>query len=128
MYHSFEVDLHYLTRESAKSLVIETIYDCHSRKIPCVKFITGRGNHINATGERGVLYETFPSWMADTEIKHLIEHSKKYDGYYLVYLDLVYSPSPFKRLIFGLILLSLLFLSLLMLIYILSIVINNQFQ
>jgi DNA-nicking Smr family endonuclease len=67
-----EVDLHYLTRETAKRRVIETIKDCHSRKIPYVKFITGRGNHINANGERGVLYETFPSWMVDTEINYLV--------------------------------------------------------
>jgi DNA-nicking Smr family endonuclease len=46
-----EVDLHYLTRESARRRVIDTIADCHSRNIPYVKFITGRGNHINSTGE-----------------------------------------------------------------------------
>jgi hypothetical protein len=77
-----EVDLHYRTREDAKRIVIETIKDCHSRQISCVKFITGRGNHINSTGGRGVLYETFPSWMIDTKIKHLIEHSQRFDGYY----------------------------------------------
>jgi DNA-nicking Smr family endonuclease len=93
MYHSFEVDLHYLTRESAKSLVIETIYDCHSRKIPCVKFITGRGNHINSTGERGVLYGAFPLWMEDTEINYLVQDYEIYDGYYLVNEGASYSKS-----------------------------------
>ncbi|GET54010.1 hypothetical protein GLOIN_2v1765901 [Rhizophagus irregularis DAOM 181602=DAOM 197198] len=92
-----EVDLHYRT----KLLVIQTIKDCHFRKIPCVKFITRRGNHVNATGEREVLYEDFPSWMLDNEIRHLIEQCQKYDGYYLVYLDLNHAPSLFRRLIFG---------------------------
>ncbi|POG79099.1 hypothetical protein GLOIN_2v557442 [Rhizophagus irregularis DAOM 181602=DAOM 197198] len=67
------VDLHYLTRERARLVVIQKIRDCHSRCIPCVKFITGRGNHINATGERGVLYEEFPSWMLDSEIERLVQ-------------------------------------------------------
>jgi hypothetical protein len=82
-----EVDLHNLQREPAKCLVIKTIKESYYKNITTIKFITGRGNHKNSTGERGVLYEAFPSWMSDTEIKHLIEHCKKYDGYYLVYLD-----------------------------------------
>ncbi|CAB4380822.1 unnamed protein product [Rhizophagus irregularis] len=80
------VDLHYLTRENARRLVINSVKKSHSRKILCVKFITGRGNHINSTGERGVLYEKFPSWMRDSEIKYLVQDYEIYDGYYLVYL------------------------------------------
>jgi len=37
-----EVDLHYLQREPARLLVIKKIKEYHSRKIPCIKFITGR--------------------------------------------------------------------------------------
>ncbi|GET54008.1 DNA mismatch repair protein MutS [Rhizophagus irregularis DAOM 181602=DAOM 197198] len=81
------VDLHYLTRENARRLVINSVKKSHSRKILCVKFITGRGNHINSTGERGVLYEKFPSWMRDSEIKYLVQDYEIYDGYYLVYLN-----------------------------------------
>ncbi|GES74553.1 hypothetical protein GLOIN_2v1530036 [Rhizophagus clarus] len=82
-----EVDIHNLQREPAKRLVIDTIKESRYKNISTIKFITGRGNHINSIEERGVLCEAFPSWMSDTEIKHLIEHCKKYDGYYLVYLD-----------------------------------------
>ncbi|CAB4418485.1 unnamed protein product [Rhizophagus irregularis] len=114
-----EVDLHYRT----KLLVIQTIKDCHFRKIPCVKFITRRGNHVNATGEREVLYEDFPSWMLDNEIRHLIEQCQKYDGYYLVYLDLNHAPSLFRRLIFGCSLALLSLLLLLIFIYILLVII-----
>jgi hypothetical protein len=118
-YHSLkeiEVDL----RESAKHYVIKTIKDCHSRKIPCVKFITGRENHINSTEEREVLYEAFPSWMLDTEIKHLIEHCRKYDGYYLVFLDFKSAPSLFKLISRLLLLLLLYFLSLFVLFYVIN--------
>jgi hypothetical protein len=95
-----EVNLRYLTPETAKSCVIETIENCQStgdaRDVSYVKFITGRGNHINSTEE--VIYEAFPSWMKDTEIKHLVEHCKKYDGYYLVYIDRYYAPPLFAPL------------------------------
>lgn len=82
-----EVDLHNFQRETAKRLVINTIKESYYKNISIIKFITGSGNHINSIEEKGVLYEVFPSWMSDNEIKHLIEHCKKYDGYYLVYLD-----------------------------------------
>ncbi|RIA84318.1 hypothetical protein C1645_422299 [Glomus cerebriforme] len=87
-----EVDLHYLQRESARRLVIEKIQESHSRNISCIKFITGRGNHMNSTGERGVLFETFPSWLSDIEVSNLIQNYVQYVGYYLVYLDLSYTP------------------------------------
>jgi hypothetical protein len=82
-----EVDLHNLQREPAKRLVIDKIKESYDKNISTIKFITERGNHVNSTKERGVLYEAFPSWMSDNEIKHLIEHCKKFDGYYIVYLD-----------------------------------------
>src|SRR6266542_5322418 len=46
---------------------------------------------MNATGGRGVLYEAFPSWLSNTKIKHLVEHCARYDGYFIVHLDLEYS-------------------------------------
>ncbi|GBB84528.1 hypothetical protein RclHR1_01110013 [Rhizophagus clarus] len=131
-----EVDLHHLTRNEARRLVMNTIRKCHSREIHCVRFITGRGNHVNATGGRGVLYEAFPSWISDNKIRYFVGHCKKFDGYYDVYLDLEYTPSLFGefirfiRLKFKYILLSfllfVLFLTLLALIYILLIWINYR--
>jgi hypothetical protein len=94
-----EINIRYLTLETAKRCVIETIEKCQStgdaRDVSHVKFITGRENHINPTED--VLYEAFPSWMEDTEIKHLIEHCEKCDGYYLVYIDRYYAPTFFTR-------------------------------
>ena len=84
-----KVDLHYLTREKARRCVIKEIREAHSNgNIDCIRFITGRGNHINATGERGVLYDAFPSWVRDTKVKHLIRNYYPHNGYYEVYLDL----------------------------------------
>ncbi|CAB4418484.1 unnamed protein product [Rhizophagus irregularis] len=114
------VDLHYLTREHARLIVIQKIRDCHSRCIPCVKFITGRGNHINATGERGALYEEFPSWMLDSEIERLVQDYDPCNGYYLVYLDLLAHAPSFKQLCA---LLSFLVLLLLIFTYILYILV-----
>ncbi|CAB5366318.1 unnamed protein product [Rhizophagus irregularis] len=94
-----EIDLLYLTSEQAKDVVIQTIRNCHSNKVPHVKFITGRVNHINANGERGVIYEAFPSWMTDSKVKYFIEHCKKHDGYYLVYIYLTPNPLFIRKLI-----------------------------
>ncbi len=42
--------------------------------------ITGRGNHINSDGTRGVLLSAFLKWMQDPEIKPLVEKSVSING------------------------------------------------
>ncbi|CAB4474511.1 hypothetical protein RhiirA5_401118 [Rhizophagus irregularis] len=112
----YEVDLHNLTREEARLIAIEMIIDSHSKCIPYVKFVTERENHINATGERGVLYEEFPSWMLDTEIKHLVKDYDPCDGFYIVYLD--FFVRAFKEIS----LLVLLLLAIIIILYLLVII------
>lgn len=82
------VDLHYRNLESAKNIVIETIQEFHSTEISRIRFITGRGNHVNSNGERAILYNNFPKWMVDITIVHLIESYEQGNGNYLVILNL----------------------------------------
>jgi hypothetical protein len=102
-----EVDLHNLNRESARRLVTKSIKKSHSRKISCIKFLT---DHINSSGERGVLHKALPSWILDTEIEHLVQDYESYNGYYLVYINLDYVSFSFKPLIIIIIIIILLLL------------------
>ncbi|CAG8513836.1 12386_t:CDS:1 [Funneliformis mosseae] len=80
------VDLHNLNLKSAKSLVIKTIQEYYSTEVTWIRFITGRGNHLNAKGKRAILYNSFPTWITDVKIHHLIEDYDQGDGSYKVYL------------------------------------------
>src|SRR3954447_26006621 len=80
------VDLHDHSCKNAKKLVINTIQESHSTGISRIRFITGRGNHINANGDQAVLYKAFPSWLSDKTIKHLVKSCIRHDGSYVVTL------------------------------------------
>jgi TPR repeat protein len=86
--HSYipTIDLHDHNYQSAKNIVIKTIQEYHSLNKTRVRFITGRGNHTNSNGERAILYKTFPKWMSDITIDHLIESYIQCNGFYLVIL------------------------------------------
>lgn len=43
-----------------------------------VRIITGRGNHVNRNGQRGVLASALPKWTKDQE--HIVSHLHKDDG------------------------------------------------
>lgn len=71
---STRIDLHGLSVEQAKNTVISSIKQIHGGKIgSSVVFITGRGKHVNAKGERGTLFKEFPSWLKDESIASCIK-------------------------------------------------------
>ncbi|CAI2163996.1 3645_t:CDS:1 [Funneliformis geosporum] len=80
------VDLHNLNLKSAKGLVFKTIQEYYSTEVTWIRFITGRGNHQNAKGKRAILYNSFPKWVTDVKIHHLIDSCEQGDGSYKVYL------------------------------------------
>src|SRR6266542_2682071 len=82
------VDLHERKYKEARDIVINTIQESHSKGISRIRFITGRGNHVNPNGEKGVLYKNFCSWLSDSTIKHLIQRNIKCDGSYVVFLKI----------------------------------------
>ncbi|CAB4376264.1 unnamed protein product [Rhizophagus irregularis] len=82
------VDLHERRYKEARNIVINTIQESHATGISRIRFITGRGNHVNQNGEQGVLYKAFRSWLSDTTIKHLVQSYIKYDGSYVVFLKI----------------------------------------
>ncbi|GBC01749.1 hypothetical protein RclHR1_04310010 [Rhizophagus clarus] len=90
----YTVDLHYRNLESAKKLVVETIQEIYNTEISRIRFITGRGNHVNSNGERAILFKNFPSWMTDVSISHLIESYEQGNGNYLVILKSCHNDVP----------------------------------
>jgi hypothetical protein len=92
--HIHTIDLHYRNLESAKNHVIETIKEFYFTEISRIRFITGRGNHVNSNGERATLFKNFPTWMTDVAISHLIESYEQGNGNYLVILKSGHNDVP----------------------------------
>ncbi|CAB4386924.1 uncharacterized protein OCT59_010296 [Rhizophagus irregularis] len=79
-------DLHGYTKKEAYIEVKEVILECFKLKINSINFVTGRGNHPNVNGERGVLFKKFKEWLEDDEIINLVKNYVVGDGSYKVYL------------------------------------------
>jgi hypothetical protein len=79
-------DLHGYTTKEAYIKVKEVILECFKLKINSINFVTGRGNHPNVNGERGVLFKKFKEWLGDDEIINLVKNYIIGDGSYKVYL------------------------------------------
>ncbi|CAG8443164.1 12262_t:CDS:2 [Funneliformis mosseae] len=80
------VDLHMYKFKSAKDLVINTIKNSYSAEVSSIRFITGRGNHVNSNGERGVLFQSFPTMISSGGVSRLIKSYIKHDGSFTVLL------------------------------------------
>jgi tetratricopeptide (TPR) repeat protein len=79
------IDLHGYSQENAKIYILHILANAqNTRKI---RVITGKGNHPNCFGERGILYKEFHSWIAESEYQHRIEKITSHDGYYEIYLQ-----------------------------------------
>jgi hypothetical protein len=70
----FEKDgrFHGITKENAFELVRDYIYEQYDDFKEECKVLTGKGNHQNANGSKGVLCSAFPKWMKDESIAPFI--------------------------------------------------------
>ena len=84
-------DLHGLSEAKAAQVVGRAIRNARGGSSQ-LKFVTGRGNHVNANGKRGVLFASFPEWMRNSEYADRIDKIIQMDGHYVVYLK---HMSPF---------------------------------
>lgn len=78
------IDLHGYSLEKAKFCVLHSL--AHTHNLSKIRIITGRGNHINKSGERGVLYKTLRSWLTESSYQSRIEKVMVHDGYYEIHL------------------------------------------
>jgi hypothetical protein len=91
------VDLHGMSAESAQELVAHHVGQAHVRGWNKIRFVTGRGNHVNARGERGTLYKSFKDWLGNLQDK--VVKIDQYDGYYEVDIkDGIAVRNPFSAL------------------------------
>ena len=89
------IDLHGMSVEQAELTVkyhLSVAFRGGDRKI---RFVTGRGNHVNKKGKRGVLFAHFESWINDSKCSNVIQTFEKHDGYYEVY----FKPTPNEELL-----------------------------
>lgn len=74
------IDLHGCGEKEVRDCIQRTIKNAPGDGIEKIRFITGRGNHVNAKGQRGTLYKNFRSWVMDVE-NHGCE-IQQFDGFY----------------------------------------------
>ncbi len=77
-------DLHGCSVDEAKSRVKKAIMESVKDGCRTCRIITGRGNHINAKGQRGVIFAACETWLESVELKPYIESYEKRDGHYVV--------------------------------------------
>jgi len=77
-------DLHGCSFKEARRQVIDLIKTTY-QNLTYIHFITGRGNHINKNGQRGVIFEAFPTWLEEESISPLILRVEEAIGAYNVY-------------------------------------------
>jgi TPR repeat protein len=77
-------DLHHLSEEKASATVLAQIKAGVEKRWDRIRFITGRGNHVNAKGKRGTLYKNFRSWLQQVKSDGMTV--EKFDGFYEVSL------------------------------------------
>ena len=80
------MDLHSMSVEQAKIYVFKHVRNASAQGMSSCRIITGRGNHINAKGERGVIFDACQAWLESDELKPLIEQYEKKIGHYIVKL------------------------------------------
>jgi TPR repeat protein len=74
------IDLHGLSEEKARNTVLAQIKSASEKRWDRVRFITGRGNHVNAKGTRGTLYKNFQEWLK--QIENADFSVEQFDGFY----------------------------------------------
>lgn len=93
---SLRVDLHGQSESDARNTVIRLIQQAQlmeeDGKPISIHFISGRGNHINRKGNRGIIFKKLPTWLQDEKIAHLIDKHYQTTGAYEVFLK----PCQFK--------------------------------
>lgn len=79
------IDLHSMSLEEAFAEVRRFLLERYADFAENCRVITGRGNHENKNGTRGVLFSQFPQWMKAPEMKQLVKaHTPLADGGYTV--------------------------------------------
>ena len=77
-------DLHGKSLKEAKLYVNKIINEASTQKTPFIRIITGKGNHPNKDGSRGLIYKRLPTWLNELQLQSLINSVEQKDGSYLI--------------------------------------------
>lgn len=95
------IDLHGLSTEEAERAMNYWLANAGRVGVDQIRFVTGRGNHINAKNERGTLYKSFLAWIDNSIYKNRVEQCTQHDGYFEILLKTTKMQTPvtdfFKR-------------------------------
>lgn len=80
-------DLHGCSVKQAKLRVFTAIKESAKTGCRTCRIITGRGNHANPTGQRGIIFKTCETWLNHPELQPLIESYEKRVGHYVVRIN-----------------------------------------
>ncbi len=83
------LDLHGKSLNEAKQYVRDLINKAKIENICFLKIITGRGNHINRDGTRGLIFKMLPSWLGSDDIWPFIESVDQNIGSYQITLKFI---------------------------------------
>ncbi|MCE3237198.1 MAG: hypothetical protein K0R24_179 [Gammaproteobacteria bacterium] len=90
-------DLHGLSVEQAKLRVKKAVMESVKNGCRTCRIITGRGNHVNARGERGTIFNACESWLESDELKPFIENYEKRVGHYVVKMKRMSNFAPVEN-------------------------------
>lgn len=93
------IDLHGLSIEKAKRVVIHELVTASQLNQQKIRFVTGRGNHVNSRGQRGTLYRYFPQWIEEANLSQRIEKTEKFDGFYEIHFKSTATPRPINVMV-----------------------------
>lgn len=88
------VDMHGLSVAEAEKVVNYWLISASRISYQRIRFVTGRGNHINAKGERGTLYKCFLSWIEQSPYKDRIARCEQHEGFFEVHFKLTAQLKP----------------------------------
>ena len=67
------LDLHYLSQLNAYKEVVRFVTQRYYQSKKTCHVMTGRGNHTNSNGTKGVLRAKFPEWTQTQDLAYLIK-------------------------------------------------------
>lgn len=80
------LDFHHYSVEQARSALEAYLQLSLDMGLEQLRIVTGRGNHVNARGERGTLFHDLPVYLEQSIYKNRVLRCEEREGHYVLYL------------------------------------------
>lgn len=89
------IDLHGMSVAQAQAAIKTYVKSASTNGWNKINFVTGRGNHVNAKGNRGTLYHNFQEWIK--EVNENFTSVQQFNGFYEVRIkETIPMQNPFE--------------------------------